>query len=203
MTSPIARINALQSTGAPAAAPAGWQTVQDNIARHGELTDYGQFGFYKGLEETSGSRDGTHQRYFIGQFGMLDTAGVFHGGNTQVIAEDWQLNPNDGRYYVDIWRHIVSPQGELLRSEHAYLVENQRGRVFDSGYRPMQPGEAAANLAQNLPRWVNFTPPTAGTSAITDGTAPEPGRDAAHRIMPAAPRPADGLKPPESGVQLR
>ncbi len=200
MTSPISRINALSSTDAPAAAPAGWQTVQDNIARHGSLTNYGPLGLYKGLEHIEGSRDGSHQRFFVGQFGGVDSAGVFHGGNTQVIAEDWQLNAQDGRYYVDIWRHFISPQGELLSSEHAYLVENQHGRVFDSGNRRMQPGEAETNLAANLPRWVNFAAPSATTPADVSGN--EPGRAAAQQLMPQAPRPGDGLKPSTGGVRL-
>ncbi|HSI04783.1 MAG: hypothetical protein ACAI38_16680 [Myxococcota bacterium] len=200
MASPISAVSPLPRNEAPAVAPAGWETALANIASHGTLADYGQFGTYKGIEQTEGSRDGTHQRYFAGQFGFVDTAGQFHGGNTQIIAEDWQLR-DDGRYYVDIWRHIVSPQGELLRSEHAYLVENQNGRVFDSGSRPMQPGEAAANLTSQMPRWVTFTPPA--SLRATDVTGEEPGREAARGIAPQAPLRGDGLKPGGGGVSLR
>lgn len=165
---------------------------------HGTLSDYGPpIGQVKELEQIVGSRDGTHQRYVMTLRGFTASDGVFYPFESGLMAQTWELR-DDGRFHIDIWRHFMAMDGQRARSSHDSMIQERSGNVVGWGSTPVTPAEAEANLAANLPRWMEHTPP----AGVTQGDAVDARRRPRMSIAPVIGAPA-GLEAPASSGALR
>ncbi len=201
MSNPLIRIAPSTAVGAPSPSTReGFEAAVANVMAHGTVSDYGPpIGQLKELEQTVGSRDGTHQRYLMSLRGFTASDGVFYPYEVGVMSQDWVMRDEDGRFHIDIWKHFMSMDGRRSRSSHDSLVQDRRGNVHGWGSTPFDAAAAEENLTGALPRWVQYTP--AASLAPSDGVDANDVARLRSRIAPSVSAPAM-LVPPAVGGAL-
>lgn len=128
-----------------------WPKLVQHAVDHGETMDAGDYGTFKVLTRvTPLGNDFDRQADYFSAVGVFNEAKnlVFQ---IEVVSEKW-TRTESGAWFVDQWLFSATPDGELFRSSHGYLLLDD-GRVLDHGNYQETPEERERQWNLRVSDW--------------------------------------------------